>query len=76
MCSEQFEYHQTLSANTLSVGYGLSFVGQSIAYSFPKHQGAKLRQDLDKSGALYGAELGNREIVESNIAARKLLRRC
>jgi hypothetical protein len=38
-----------------------SLVGQSIAYPLPKDERATLRQDLDKSGALYGRELGNRK---------------
>jgi lipid-binding SYLF domain-containing protein len=31
-------------------------------------QGATLRQDLEDNAALYGRKLGNREIVESNVA--------
>jgi len=31
-------------------------------------QGATLRQDLEDNAALYGKKLGNREIVESNVA--------
>jgi hypothetical protein len=52
-----------------------SFVGQSIACSFPKDQGATLRRDLDKSGALYGgtAKPGNRIQHRSSQAASKVL---
>jgi len=64
---------QPLSANTLSVGYGLSFVGQAIAYPFPKDQGAKLRQDLDKSDI--AARFEGPQSAEQIFTARKLVAR-